>query len=275
MNCQLVVCKSDCDGIGNILKGYITALSINNDSVIECNPDYMYGQYDTILDDKHIYKETSKNIKRVYTCRLLILKDEENIQDNIFNEFQSYNGIGNSTLDNLFCSKLIDFNYDSNIINPIIKNRIFANINKILFNNIVLQSTNLFCETFKEDITLGISIRTWNSKHEHNICRPYNSETYILKIKEVLINHPNINKLIISIDNTDYLNEYISFLNYLNDTKLLIILNKSDSINDIQYAMCKVLILAKCNYYIGNRISTFSELVFWFSKHKTKVYTVF
>jgi len=54
-----------------------------------------------------------------------------------------------------------------------------------------------------------------------------------------------------------------------------IVLDKSDSMNDIQYAIIKALTLSHCNYFIGNRISTFSELVFWFSKFHTKVYTVF
>jgi hypothetical protein len=50
------------DGIGNVLKGFITASGISNNVVIECNPTYMYGNYDTILDDRHIFNENKNSI---------------------------------------------------------------------------------------------------------------------------------------------------------------------------------------------------------------------
>ena len=77
-NCQLVIKKTNCDGIGNVIKGYITALSISSTSKIENNPDYIYGNYATILHKKHIYEsDNTENVEKVYTCRLLILKEEE------------------------------------------------------------------------------------------------------------------------------------------------------------------------------------------------------
>ena len=69
-------------GIGNILKCLISALRVNEDTVIECYPEYRYGAYDTILHDKFIFKgKGKKELEKVYTCRLLILKEECGQQD--------------------------------------------------------------------------------------------------------------------------------------------------------------------------------------------------
>ena len=51
-------------GIGNILKCLISSLSVNPDTVIKCEPSYMYGAYDTILDDRFIYKPEQPQKKR-------------------------------------------------------------------------------------------------------------------------------------------------------------------------------------------------------------------
>jgi len=55
----------------------------------------------------------------------------------------------------------------------------------------------------------------------------------------------------------------------------LVILSKENSINDLQFAIIKIILLSKCNYFIANRISSFSELVFWFSKCNIKVFPLF
>jgi hypothetical protein len=55
-------------GIGNVLKCLITALSINDDVKIRCVPDYQYGQYDTILEDRFIYDPASPTTKEVDSC---------------------------------------------------------------------------------------------------------------------------------------------------------------------------------------------------------------
>jgi len=272
-DCQLVV-KTDCDGIGNVLKGYITALSISPTSKLENNPDYIYGNYNTILDSKHIYT-TDDNVivDKVYTCRLLILKEEEQLQNTILNEFQDFSGIGNSKYNSLFCSKLIDWNYDSNKIHPTVSNRIFHIIDKLEFLPVIKHIFENISKLFTNKITLGISVRTWKLKHESNINRPYDFETYKNTILQVIKMVPEINYIVLSIDNEEYIDEYINL--FKNNNLSYLILNKNNNINDLQYAAIKMLVLAKCNYFIGNRISTFSELVFWFSRHKTKVYTVF
>jgi SpoVK/Ycf46/Vps4 family AAA+-type ATPase len=47
-------------GIGNTLKGFISGLTVNPNTKIECNPNYILGNFDTILDQKYILTEIDK-----------------------------------------------------------------------------------------------------------------------------------------------------------------------------------------------------------------------
>jgi hypothetical protein len=88
------------------------------------------------------------------------------------------------------------------------------------------------------------------------------------------VENNNIKNVLLSIDNEEYLHEYTElFKNYKNIN--LFILKKPDHLNDTQFAILKVMILSKCNFLIANRISTFTELIFWFSKCKIKVFPLF
>ena len=271
---QFVIKKPICDGIGNVIKSFITAYSVNENSKIDCNSDYLLGVYDTVLDEKHIYKE-NPNItpKYMYTSRLLVLPEEENEQQHIFSaENYEVNGCGNNDYNYLYSfQRLIDYNYDPDRICERVKKRIIGAIEKIKFlpfiENKVLENIKNISEN-----SLAISIRTWKCFHETNINREYNSEVYKEKIRDVIL-AVNPDKILISFDNHDYEEEYISFLNSFNIP--LVILNKETDTNDLQHAFIKMLSLSSCRYFIGNRISTFSELVWWFSKCKIKVFPLF
>lgn len=277
-NIQIVIRKTKTDGIGNVFKAFISALSIHNDVVLHCNPDFVYGQYDTILHEKYIFSENNsmnKNIEDFYTCRLLVLKSEENHQENIHNEFCYTDGCQNSNLNHLFSfSKLIDWNYNSHKLCNQLKDRIFNVIDKLVFKDIIIDEL----KNIEKDIltskntNLAISVRTWKSNHETNIDRPYDFNVYKNKIRSVL-NNNHITNVLLSIDNEDYLQKYIELLQEYKDVKLIIL--QKNQLNDIQFAITKVLILSKCDFLIANRISTFSELIFWFSKCKIQVFPLF
>jgi len=271
---QFVIKKPICDGIGNVIKSFITAYSVNANSKIDCNSDYLLGVYDTVLDERHIYKE-NPNItpKYMYTSRLLVLPEEENEQTHIFSaENYEVNGCGNNDYNYLYSfQRLIDYNYDPDRICERVKKRIIGAIEKIKFlpfiENKVLENIKNISEN-----SLAISIRTWKCFHETNINREYNSEVYKEKIRDVIL-AVNPDKILISFDNHDYEEEYISFLNSFNIP--IVILNKETDTNDLQHAFIKMLSLSSCRYFIGNRISTFSELVWWFSKCQIKVFPLF
>jgi hypothetical protein len=266
---QWVITKTSCDGIGNIMKGFISALSVNSETKIQCNPEYIYGHYDTVLDEKHIYKEG--DFEPFYTCRLLVLKSEESNQENIVNEFQYTNGCGNPNLNHHYSlTKLIDWNYDAQRVHPTVRNRILQTIQKINFRPEILYSVNKWTSQFRSSDTLGISVRTWKAKHEQNIHRSYDANVY----KQMILNNiQRVSTVILSVDTDDILDEYTQFLRQFPvDT---IILKKSDSENDIQFAFIKAIVLSKCKYLIGNRISTFTELVYWLSGCRIEVLSLF
>jgi hypothetical protein len=273
-NCQIVIKKSEIDGLGNVLKGFISASAISNNVVIECNPTYIYGNYDTILDNKYIYDHLdNKKNEYVYTCRLLVLKEEEEYQENILNEYQYSDSIGNDNLNHHFSSnKLIDWNYDEDKIYPIIKNRIINTIDKIIFKNIILNEVELLKKIMisNENENLGISVRTWKASHENNINRPYDFNIYKNEILSIIEKNKNIKNVILSFDNNNYIDDYINLFNNLKNINLFI-LNKKGYLNDLQFSTIKVLLLSKFDYLIGNRLSTYTELIFWFSKCKIKV----
>jgi hypothetical protein len=123
---------------------------------------------------------------------------------------------------------------------------------------------------------LGISVRTWASFHEHGIERPYNYETYANKILEVLNEVPDIQTIVLSFDNHSVEKQYLDLVEQFR--KRVIVLRRDDDdicMNPLQHSVVKMLSLARCEYFICNRISTFSELVFWFGGCKAKVFPLF
>lgn len=278
-NIQIVIRKTKTDGIGNVLKAFISALSIHNDVVLHCNPDFIYGNYDTIFDEKYIYSEnniTNKKVEDFYTCRLLVLKSEEELQEHLPNEFFYSDGCQNSKLNHLFSfSKLIDWNYNSQKLCNQLKTRIFNVIDNLVFKDIIINQVKLLEKQIVNcngNENLAISVRTWKSNHENNIDRPYCFNVYKNQIVSVLNNH-NITNVLLSIDNEEYLQSYIDLFETYKNVNLIIL--KKNQLNDIQFAMMKVFILSKCGFLIANRISTFSELIFWFSKCKIQVFPLF
>lgn len=264
---QWVIRKTNCDGIGNVMKGFLSALSVNPDSVIECNPSYSLGRYDTVLDPKHIY--TGGPRMDFYTCRLLVLRSEEEEQQTILNEFQYTNGCGNPMLNHHYSNHvLIDWNYDPSRISPRIQERILRTIETIRFQPHILDRVSAYTSHFQPGRVLGISVRTWKASHEHNIDRPYNRQTYLNAIAPYL---PDCSTVVLSVDNESVLPEYMDALQH----KHVLVLRHDETENDTQHAFIKMLVLSKCDVFVGNRISTFSELVFWFGGCKHQVIPVF
>lgn len=262
-----VISKTSCDGIGNVMKGFISAFSVNPETKIECNPNYTLGKYDTVLDSSHIYQGGYR--EDFYTCRLLVLREEEDEQENIYNEFQYTNGCGNPKLNHHYSlTKLIDWNYDVSRISTRVKQRILQTLDAIVFQPSILESVNRNVAQFHAGRVLGVSVRTWKAKHEQNIDRPYDFETYANAIHPHL---PSVSSVVLSVDNEDVLQDYLELLR----DKHVIVLRQNDTENETQTAFVKMMTLAKCNVFVGNRISTFSELVFWFSRATIQVTPVF
>ena len=264
---QWVITKTSCDGIGNVMKGYISALSVNPNSVIECNPEYSLGRYDTALADKHIYHGGPR--EPFYTCRLLVLKEEEAEQETIVNEFQYTNGCGNPRLNGAYSmSRLIDWNYDPERVANRVKARVFRILDSLEFRPQISAAVTRYIAQMQGE-SLGIAVRTWKASHEHNIDRPYNPETYKAAIARELA---GVSTVVLSTDADEALAEYTEFLAQF---PVKTIAFRFTDENATQRAFIKMLTLARCDVLIGNRISSFSELAWWFSRHRARVVPLF
>ena len=240
-------------GLCNILKSLITYSSLGDTVITDFN-----NTITTILHDKYI-KKNSQHTTPVFTWRFLLLRTESEQKDfSTEFDFDSYRG------DLFITDKYIDLCYDRSFICESVKNRILTIINSIEYNKEFIDIVNDFKNNMKKENSLAITVRTWKASHEKNINRPYNFNDF----KNMIIDICNNNKvdiIYISIDNMEYIEEYIDLLKTLNQD--YIILNNT-SLNHIQNSLYKLLILSHCTYLIGNRISTYTELIFWFSNLK-------
>lgn len=275
-NVQLIIKDYEKDGlgIGNVLKNLISALRIHDDVVIQCVPDYCYGAYDQILADHHIATEhTTKEREIVKTARLLVLRVEEGVQEDLPSEEWYMAGLNNPRFHHCFSfSKRIDWNYDPARIHPLVRESIIHTIRGIKFRPMIHQEVDRLSQ-FPLDSTLGVSIRTWKASHEGNINRTYDPLIYLEMMERALQEHPEIQTIVFSIDNHNYREPYEAWCKERGIAYH--VLEKRDGILDIQYALIKALTLARCPYVIGNRNSTFTELIFWFGECKPVMYTVF
>ena len=164
----------------------------------------------------------------------------------------------------------IDLYYNRSLIHDIVFNRIISGIDKITWQQAIIEEVNQIKDRFVYPV-LGISIRTWKAFHEKNIERPYDVNVYKNSMRQ-MIESEQVNSIFISYDNNEAAKDYEEFLS---DTNLKIFTYaKSDKFNETQHAVIKMLVLSKCNYFVCNRQSTFSELVFWFSRCSQKVIAI-
>ena len=259
-------------GIGNVLKCLITSLSINDDVKIQCAPDYIYGAYDTILDgsfvvDKEYRAHPTKEVVHVSTCRFLLMYYEDEIQEDLPNEELSIDPIHPSLFHWYFSKKKrIDWHYDPTRVHPHVRARILSTIDKIRWKPIVLETVETWHHAFASRVSLGISVRTWTAPHEHNINRAYSFEVYATTIAKAIQEHPEIQTFVLSVDQDAHLMEYVRHLSTTYPSRSIVILSSLPQLNPIQYAVTKAFTLARCHYVIGNSISTFMELVYWFGR---------
>ena len=264
---QWVITKTTCDGIGNVMKGFLSALSVNPASVIECAPEYSLGRYDTVLDPRHIY--TGGPREPFYTCRLLVLASEEAEQQTIENEFPHTNGCGNPALNHAFSfSRLIDWNYDPSKVSDRIRSRILGAIDQVKFLPVIHGHVAELQREIRPGHVLGVSVRTWTAPHERDIHRPYSFAAYMEAIRPHLA---TVSTIVLSVDNDAVLPQYLESLAPAH----VVVLRKPEDVNPTQQAFIKMLTLASCDAFIGARISTFSELVFWFSRCRIQVTPLF
>jgi len=263
-------------GVGNTMKSFISALSINPNTKLE-STDFPTGTYASVLDKRFIYNISDALRFRVieYDCwRWRVLREEEAVQTTLVNDFSNlYSKECDLGLTNYFSSRVkIDLCYNRALIADAVYNRITATIGRLVFNDVI----NLEVAKFKLEFqnALAVSVRTWKAPHEKAVDRRYSFDEYAAAITTSLQQNPNINTVVLSVDETTAFADYVAFLQRFKNLTVVPLFedaNAADGPNYLQRAVIKMLVMSKCAYFICNRISTFSELVFWFSGCTQKV----
>jgi hypothetical protein len=261
--------RTSCDGIGNVMKGYISALSVNPRSTIQCNPEYRLGRYDAALCPQHIFDEQQWegiHLQSFYTCRLLVLKEEEDEQPWLASDYNRRPfTTGNAALDGFYSQDtVIDWNYDSSRLAQCVRNRIDRVVGSISFLPAVhaLVAGRLGGLPGK---SLGVSVRTWKAPHEKDVGRTYDFEVYK---RAILARLPLVESVVVSVDCADELDVYVCWLKGLGKEVRVLEWPAEDPTRE---AFAKMLSLARCDFVVGHRLSTFLELVFWFSGRKAVI----
>jgi hypothetical protein len=252
-------------GMGNVLKIFISYLSVDESTKIKNNLNYILGDFSSILDKKHIYNEDIDNpyIEVPFNWRFLVLHEEVE-QKHHYNLSYNTNDPYKSDIfkDNVY----IDLNYDRSFLCDRVFNRISSAFDKLIWNSIILDEVKKITNLINEN-TLGITVRTWNAQHEQqiNVNREYNKEKYVSAIKSFINDTElKIQTVFLSVDNDNAYSEYCELLKNYN----VIIYKKPENITRLQYGCIKMLVLSKCKYLVGNRISSFTEMIVWLAKFK-------
>lgn len=265
-------------GLCNVLKSFITALSIGAANVLPRFDAHFDANYNEILDDSLICHGSHEFGESFVGSRLLILKSEENEQPDLINDAKvlgDHPNIRNKNLAYMFSTHSIDWFFDKDLIADKVFNRIMNGIKKIKWKNEVLNEVERISSQFEYPL-LSIQIRTWTHIFDPHNCtsirdgviRNYNFETYKNAIDKFL---PKAKCIFLTSDNIIVLPEYIS---YLENYKVITYL-KPLNITELQYSVATMLIASKCNMLVCSRLSTYSECIWWFGGCKAETIPLF
>ena len=265
-------------GLCNVLKSLITALSIGETNILPRFDTHFDANYNEILDESLICHGQHDLGESFISARLLILKSEEDEQQDLINDAKSlgnHPNIANPNLSYLFSTHSIDWFYNRNLICDKVYNRIINGIEKIKWKDEVLNEVKNITSQFSYPL-LTIQIRTWTHKFDppnttqirDGVIRDYNFEIYKKAIDIFL---PESKTIFLTSDNDTVLPEYIEYLKNYN----IISYTQPLHITQMQYSAASMIIGSYCNMLVCSRLSTYAECIWWFGGCKAKVIPVF
>tara|TARA_R110002012_G_scaffold212738_3_gene383828 strand:- start:7616 stop:8455 length:840 start_codon:yes stop_codon:yes gene_type:complete len=270
-------------GLCNVLKSFITALSMGEANILPRFDAHFDADYREILDDSLICHNANEFGESFVSARLLILKSEEEHQTDLINDAKAlgdHPNIRNKKLAPLFSTKTIDWFYDKSLICDKVFNRIMYGIGKIKWKDEVLSEVERVSQNFEYPL-LSVQIRTWTHQFDPPNCtsirdgviRDYNFETYKDAIDQFLNSDTPPRTIFLTADVDSVLPEYLKYLkNY--DVNVITYTQPKD-VTQMQYSAATMLIASKCDMLVCCRLSTFAECIWWFGECKAKTIPVF
>jgi len=270
-------------GLGNVLKSFITALSIGDANILPRFDAHFPADYREILDKSLICHNRYEFGEDFVTARFLILKSEEEQQPDLVNDAKVWGdhpNIRNKKLAPLFSTNSIDWFYDRSLISDKVFNRIMYGISKIKWRNEVLSEVGRVTQDFEYPL-LSVQIRTWGHQYDPPDCinirdgvvRDYNFETYKNAIEQFLNSDTPPKTIFLTSDVDSVLPEYLEYLKKYDVN--VITYTQPEHITQMQYSAASMLIASKCDMLVGCRLSTFAECIWWFGGCRAKTIPVF
>lgn len=270
-------------GLGNVLKSFITALSIGDANILPRFDAHFPADYREILDKSLICHNRHEFGEDFVTARFLILKSEEEQQPDLVNDAKAWGdhpNIRNKKLVPLFSTNSIDWFYDRSLISDKVYNRIMHGISKIKWRNKVLSEVERVSQDFQYPL-LSVQIRTWGHRDDPPDCiniddgvsRGYNFETYKNAIEKFLNSDTPPKTIFLTADVDSVLSEYLEYLK--NYDVNVITYTQPENVTQMQYSAATILAASKCDMLVCSRLSTFAECIWWFGGCKAKTIPVF
>lgn len=263
---RLYVPRTFTDGIGNVCKGWLTALAVDPTATVQANPAFSLAAYQTVLHPKHLWQGDSR--VPLYTCRLRVLVREHEGQQHLPTEHADY-AWHQPELDALYSPNLIDWHYDRDALSLDVMDRVHRSLDGIeLLPNITDRVAGLVGQV--QGRSLGLAIRTWKAAHEQGVQRPYSERVWLDAIQAEL---QDVETVVVCADRLDTLEAYCGFLAHW---PVRLVVPASVSVdNPTQAAFIQMATLAACDVLIGSRISTFTELAWWWGRNRARVVALF
>lgn len=268
-------------GLCNVLKSFVTAISIGETNILPRFDIHFDADYREILDDSLICHGPHEFGDSFVSARLLILKSEENEQADLINDAKAlgdHPNIANKSLSYIFSTHSIDWFYDRALISDDVYNRIQNGISKIKWRNEVLSEVERVSANFEYPL-LSIQIRTWTHQFDPPNCtsirdgviRDYNFETYKNAIDQFLNSETPPKTIFLTADVDSVLPQYLEYLKDYN----VVTYTKLEHVTQMQYSAASMLLGSKSDMLVCNRLSTFSECMWWFGGCKATTIPVF
>jgi hypothetical protein len=268
-------------GFCNVLKSFVTALSISETNLIPSKRLHFDADWSKIIDNSLICHNKQEMYESFISARFLILKEEEYYQKDLINDTKIWgsdlNGginILNKNLIHLFSKHTIDWFFDRNLICDKVFNRIQSGINKVIWKTHIIEEVKKITSKFSGR-TLTVQIRTWTHESDpknifqinDGVRRYYSFKEYTNAIDKCLFKTDTI---FLTADNQNVISDYLNYLKGYN----IIQYTRPNHLSELEYSAVTMLVGSAADMLICNRLSTYAECMWWFGGCKSLVIPV-